>query len=133
MGGSRAKCTAERKKTPPKVKAASPKTRARSQALALVPKTKVEEEHALMPATRVLFRRNTDHQVDRCMQLKLGMFPRRQLDHNRNSRGENVPTAIKAEIYRLRPSGGHIAMTFWKDMIIEHRPSGSLMDGLQKP
>ena len=81
MGVSKRQSAAEKKAAAkPKGKkaavAASPKDKARTST-ALVKAEGAAGDEALMPVGRILFRRNTDHQVDRCMQLKLGMFPRR--------------------------------------------------------
>ena len=88
---------------------------------------------AVVTGARTLFRRDTDHQVDRCIQLKLSMYPRQQLEGNLNGAGKNIAHSIKLEIYRLRPSKRHIALQFWKNLIVEHVLCGSLVEGLAKP
>ena len=135
MGVRRRKTAAEKKVAAPKKTASvgSPKARARAASSIVRIPTKEQADSTSALTSRVLFRRNTDHQVDRCMQLKLGMYPRAQLEQHLNSSGKNIASAIKGEIYRLRGSRLHMPLQFWKDMIIDHRLSGCLMDGLQKP
>ena len=135
MGVSRRKTAAEKKAAAPKKTASvgSPKARARAASSIVRTPKKEQADSTLALTSRVLFRRNTDHQVDRCMQLKLGMYPRAQLEQHLNSSGKNIASAIKGEIYRLRGSRRHMPLQFWNDMIIDHRLSGCFMDWLQKP
>ena len=135
MGVSRRKTAAEKKAAAPRktASAGDPKARARAASSTVRTPKKEQPDSTLALTSRVLFRRNTDHQVDRCMQLKLGMYPRAQLEQHLNSSGKNIASAIKGELYRLWGSRRHMPLQFWKDMIIDHRLSGCLMDGLQKP
>ena len=61
------------------------------------------------------------------------MYPRQQLEGNLNGAGKCIAHRIKQEIYRLRPSKRHIALQFWKNIIVEHELQGSLVEGLVKP
>ena len=63
----------------------------REAAEAVVLKTNDSE----IAATHVLFRRDTDAAVDRCVRLKLGCYPRVQVDNNCNADGDDIATVVR--------------------------------------
>ena len=81
---------------------------------------------------RVLFRRDTDGQVDRAVRSKLGMFPRQQVDQNMVG-GRTIRDVVKAEVLRLRPAKKYVSLKFWKKIVIDFGLNGTLADSLAPP
>ena len=81
---------------------------------------------------RVLFRRDTDGQVDRAVRSKLGMFPRQQVDQNIVG-GNTIRDVVKAEVLRLRSAKKYVSLKFWKKIVTDFGLKGTLADPLVPP
>ena len=86
MGITRRKSAAE-KKDLKAVKKESPKKVVKTRDKSKTPATSNQHEEGNSGLGRVLFRRDTEHQIDRCTRLKLGMYPRQQVENNVNAAG----------------------------------------------
>ena len=84
-------------------------------------------------ATRILFRRDTDAAVDRCVRLKLGCYPRVQVDNNCNADGDDIATVVRRKIHELRGTRKHIPWSFWQQIVKDHHLTGELLAGLAVP
>ena len=82
---------------------------------------------------RRLDRRNTEQVSSRSIRLKLGMFPRSQIDGNVDDAGKTIDTKVKEKIRALRGTRRHIPVAFWRELIVEHRLSGNLCGQLKPP
>ena len=67
------------------------------------------------------------------MKLKLGMYPRTQLENNRCEDGLTVIEAVHKEQLRVREKNCHIVIGFWKSLIARHRLVGGVTDALEAP
>ena len=64
---------------------------------------------------------------------KLHGFPKSQIRNNRDSNGDSVHTAVKNEVYRLRPLKKYIQLKFWRKLISQFGLNGTVADDLPKP
>ena len=82
---------------------------------------------------RKLDRRNTDQVSSRSIRLKLGMYPRSQIDGNVDDDGKTIDYKVKEKIRQLRGTKRHIPVAFWRELILEHHLTGAMSGQLRPP
>ena len=82
---------------------------------------------------RKLDRRNTDQVSSRSIRLKLGMYPRSQIDGNVDDDGKTIDCKVKDNIRQLRGTKRHIPVVFWRELIVEHHLSREVCGQLKAP
>ena len=70
----------------------------------------------------------------RAVSLKLGMYPKSQLENNRGPEtNATVTEAVHTEQLRVKALRQHINASFWTGIIVRHRLCGSVTDALEAP
>ena len=63
------------------------------------------------------YERTSWEMAARAVKLKLGMYPKTQLENNRCSENLTVVEAVHREQIRVKKKGGHIVIGFWQSLI----------------
>ena len=66
----------------------------------------------------------------RAVKLKLGHFPKSQVERNRDSSGRHILPKVIAELQRLKPLKGYIKQEYWHALIRDHNLSGGFASDL---
>ena len=81
----------------------------------------------------MLRRRDTDQAVERAKRLKLGMYPRHQVDNNVDENGDNIDTVVRRKFYELRGTRKHMSNSFSRSIVVSHHLSSDILAGLERP
>ena len=65
-----------------------------------------------------------ENAATRAMKLKLGSFPIKKVDCNKDAKGILILPKVIEELQRLRPQRKHVTVSFWNDIIAQHNLSG---------
>ena len=82
---------------------------------------------------RRLRMRVSDEMSERSVKLKLGLFPCQHLKFNLDADNKGVHEQMKEEVRRCRKLEKHTQQEFWQQLILEHRLTGGVADGLRRP
>ena len=82
---------------------------------------------------RKLWRRSSDEQVGRCLKLKLGHFPKVQVEQNVDDDGCTAAQNVKRELSRLKNGKKHLALAFWSGLIKKLKLTGSVAQTIPDP
>ena len=135
MGRAKAKAKATPEAPKAKKKVKPPKISARNAAAsaAKVVLKKDQKEDNVKEGSRKLYRRDTEMTMKRCVRLKLGMFPRHQIDTNVDDNGDLIEKKVLIKLRSLRGTKKHIPLSFWQSIIADHKLTKEILAGLAEP
>ena len=82
---------------------------------------------------RKLDRRNTEQVAARSIRLKLGMYPRAQIDNHVDAQGVSIDQKVQCKVRELRGSRAHIPVSFWRSIVVDHALTREISSTLKPP
>ena len=74
-----------------------------------------------------------ENAATRAIKLKLGSYPNKKVDCNKDANGILILPKVIEELQRLRPQRKHVTVSFWNDIIAQHNLSGGWASDLPAP
>ena len=69
----------------------------------------------------------------RAIKLKLGMYPKKQIDGNLDAEQRTIDQNVAREFKKMKGSKKHLTLAFWNSLIENHKLTGNIAESLPMP